>query len=115
MLFTGDAGAETEARLLAAGDDLRSDVLKVGHHGSAYGTTPDFVRAVSPRVAIISVGRNNLFGHPSPQTIATLRIAGARTLRTDHDGAITVTTDGSRFETTPFLVPTSPRADADAP
>ncbi len=115
MLFTGDSGAETEARLLAAGDDLRADVLKVGHHGSAYGTTPDFVRAVSPRVAIVSVGRNNLFGHPSPQTIATLLAAGVRTLRTDRDGAVTVTSDGSRLEATSFLVPTAPRADADAP
>jgi competence protein ComEC len=115
MLFTGDAGAETEARLLAAGDDLRADVLKVGHHGSAYGTTPDFVRAVGARIAVVSVGRNNLFGHPSPRTLATLQSVGARAFRTDRDGAVTITTDGSRFETTPFLVSDSPRADAATP
>ena len=72
MLFTGDAGSEAEQRLLANGVDLRAEVLKVGHHGSAYGSTPEFVRAVSPQIAIVSVGRENLFGHPSPHTIATL-------------------------------------------
>ncbi len=103
MLFTGDAGAETETRLLRAGDDLRADVLKVGHHGSAYGTTAAFVQAVVPRAAIISVGRNNLFGHPAPATIATLINNGARVYRTDEDGAITVDTNGSSIEVTPFL------------
>jgi competence protein ComEC len=114
MLFTGDAGAETEARMLAARDDLRADILKVGHHGSAYGTTPAFVRAVAPHIAIVSVGRNNLFGHPSPATIATLRAAGATVFRTDRDGAVIVATDGRRFEATSFLAPDPSPAVADA-
>jgi beta-lactamase superfamily II metal-dependent hydrolase len=97
MLFMGDAGRETEERLLAAGDDLRADVLKVGHHGSAYGTTPEFLRAVSPRDAIISVGRNNLFGHPAPATLATLSEARVTVYRTDRDGAVTVDSDGAGF------------------
>ncbi len=94
MLFTGDAGAEAEERILASGADLRADVLKVGHHGSAYSSTPAFIRAVSPRYAVISVGRNNLFGHPAQSTIETLQHAGARIYRTDEDGAVTIHTDG---------------------
>jgi competence protein ComEC len=103
MLFTGDAGSEAEARILAAGDDVRAEVLKVGHHGSAYGTTPEFLRAVAPRVALISVGRDNLFGHPAPATLATLSAAGVATYRTDRDGAITVTSDGRRYAVETFL------------
>ena len=103
MLFTGDAGAETEQRLLERDDDLRADVLKVGHHGSAYGTTPAFVRAVAARAAIISVGRNNLFGHPAPTTLETLAGSGARVYRTDRDGAIVLRTDGTSFGIEPFL------------
>ncbi|MBV8244478.1 MAG: DNA internalization-related competence protein ComEC/Rec2 [Candidatus Eremiobacteraeota bacterium] len=95
MLFTGDAGAEAEQRILAEGVDLHADVLKVGHHGSAYGSTPAFIAAVRPRYAIISVGRHNLFGHPAPLTIATLQRYGAHIYRTDKDGAIVVETDGT--------------------
>jgi competence protein ComEC len=90
MLFTGDAGAATEARMLASGTDVRADVLKVGHHGSAYSSTPAFVAAVHPHVALISVGRHNLFGHPAPTIFATLSSAGATIYRTDVCGAIIV-------------------------
>jgi competence protein ComEC len=103
MLFTGDAGTETEERLLQNRVDLRADVLKVGHHGSAYGTTPEFVHAVSPRAAVISVGRNNLFGHPAPATLAVLRNADAKLYRTDQDGAVTIRSDGMSFSVAPFL------------
>lgn len=103
MLFMGDAGTETENRLLMHGDDLQADVLKVGHHGSAYGTTPGFVRAVGASAAIISVGRDNLFGHPAKQTLATLQSADVRVYRTDRDGAVTLRSDGSSFTITPFL------------
>jgi competence protein ComEC len=105
MLFTGDAGAEAEARMLAAGDDLRADVLKVGHHGSAYSSTPEFIRAVAPSDAIISVGRDNLFGHPAANTLATLERAGAHIYRTDQDGAITVSTGGADFRVEQFILP----------
>jgi competence protein ComEC len=98
MLFTGDAGAETEQRILAERDDLHADVLKVGHHGSAYGTTKAFLDAVAPSVSIISVGRDNLFGHPAPSTIDALRRRGITIYRTDRDGAVTVTTDGSSYK-----------------
>jgi competence protein ComEC len=103
MLFMGDAGRETEERLLADGDDLRAGVLKVGHHGSAYGTTPVFLRAVAPRDAIISVGRNNLFGHPATSTLDSLRADGVTIHRTDRDGAVIVESDGDGFRTTNYL------------
>ncbi|MBV8532048.1 MAG: DNA internalization-related competence protein ComEC/Rec2 [Candidatus Eremiobacteraeota bacterium] len=95
MLFTGDAGSESERRFLAEGIDLRADVLKVGHHGSAYGSSPEFIAAVAPRYAVISVGRHNLFGHPAPSTLATLQRFGARVYRTDENGAVTMVSDGT--------------------
>jgi competence protein ComEC len=95
MLFTGDAGATAESRFLAEGIDLRCDVLKVGHHGSAYGSTAAFIAAVRPRYAIVSVGRHNLFGHPAAQTLETLERFRARIYRTDESGAVRVATDGS--------------------
>ncbi len=82
-LFMGDAGIQSEARLLEGGIGLHADVLKVGHHGSAYSSSPAFVRAVSPRYALISVGRDNPFGHPAASTLETLRSGGALLLRTD--------------------------------
>ncbi|HEY8309454.1 MAG TPA: hypothetical protein VIG47_02810 [Gemmatimonadaceae bacterium] len=105
MLFTGDAGSEAEERILASGSDVRAEVLKVGHHGSAYSSTPAFIRAVSPRFAVISVGRNNLFGHPSPTTLETLRNFGATVFRTDEDGGVTVETDGHAVAVNPLLSP----------
>ena len=91
MFFTGDAGAAAEQRFLSEGVDLRCAILKVGHHGSAYSSTPAFIEAVRPRFAMVSVGRHNLFGHPAPQTIATLERFGATIYRTDEAGAVTIT------------------------
>ena len=79
-----------EQRLLESDADLRSDVLKVGHHGSAYSSAPGFVAAVQPRYALISVGRHNLFGHPAAATLATLRKVGAMPYRIDVCGAVTL-------------------------
>jgi len=94
MLFTGDAGVAAEQRFLSEGIDLHADVLKVGHHGSAYSSSSEFIRTVHPHDAIISVGRHNVFGHPAPATIGTLERAGSRIHRTDEDGANTVLNDG---------------------
>lgn len=100
MLFTGDAGFETEQRLLREGVDLRAAVLKVGHHGSAYASKPAFLRAVRPRVGLVSVGRHNVFGHPAPSTIGNLEAAGTAVYRTDRCGAITLSvTSGVRVDT----------------
>ncbi len=94
MLFTGDAGSAAERRFLDEAVDLHADVLKVGHHGSAYSSSPEFIAAVHPRYAIISVGRHNLFGHPAPSTIETLRRFGASIYRTDENAAVTVSSNG---------------------
>ncbi len=102
MLFMGDAGAQSETRMLAAGADLEADVLKVGHHGSAYSSTPAFIAAVQPRYSMISVGRHNLFGHPAQTTLTTLQQLGATVYRTDRCGAITVEA-GPAITITPML------------
>jgi len=105
MLFTGDAGSAAEQRFLDEGVDLHADVLKVGNHGSAYGSTPAFIAAVAPRYAIVSVGRHNMFGHPAPSTIATLQHFGATVYRTDGNGAVSITSDGTHLGVTAMLDP----------
>jgi len=87
VMFTGDAPAGMERRLLAAGADLRADILKVGHHGSRRSTSAAFLAAVSPSLAVVSVGRNS-YGHPDPSVLRRLAAAGARILRTDRDGDV---------------------------
>jgi competence protein ComEC len=84
--------------------------LKVGHHGSAYGSSAAFVAAVHPQYAIISVGRHDLFGHPAASTLATLRRFGARVYRTDRNGAVTVLTDGRTIAVFAMLEPDAARA-----
>jgi competence protein ComEC len=79
------------------------DVLKVGHHGSAYGSTAAFISAVHPAYAIISVGRHNLFGHPAISTLETLQRFGARVYRTDENGAATLVTDGVEISVSTML------------
>lgn len=103
MLFTGDAGTAAEQRFLREGLDLRATILKVGHHGSAYGSTPAFIAAVHPAYAIVSVGRHNMFGHPAPSTIQTLQRFGARVYRTDQNGAVTVVTNGTAVRVQAFV------------
>ena len=83
-----------EAKLLAAGTDLHADVLKVGHHGSRTSTTPAFLDAVSPSVALISAGFENSFGHPHPDVLGRLSARHSAVLRTDLDGLVTARTDG---------------------
>ncbi|MES1166095.1 MAG: ComEC/Rec2 family competence protein [Verrucomicrobiota bacterium] len=95
MLFAGDAETPTEAWLLASGEDLRADVLKVAHHGSRYASGARFLRAVRPRVAVISAGAGNEYGHPAPLTLARLGRLGVSVYRTDLDGDVTVETDGA--------------------
>jgi competence protein ComEC len=98
LLLTGDAEHDAEARLLASNRrELEADVLKIGHHGSRTSTTEDFLEAVAPRVATISCGTRNRFGHPSPGVMARLEAAGTRALRTDRNGGIRLRTDGQHL------------------
>jgi competence protein ComEC len=95
ILLVGDAERSEEQALLATlRDRLRADVLKVGHHGSRTSSSPEFLGAVRPTEAVVSVGRRNRFGHPSPEAVSALAAAGARIWRTDRDGAVVVSTDG---------------------
>jgi competence protein ComEC len=100
FLFTGDATQEVEERLLKGQDDLKADVLKVGHHGSKYSTLLEFVQAVAPAYGVISVGENN-FGHPHLRVLKNLSQAGVEILRTDQLGDIIFTSDGQTL----FFVP----------
>ncbi|WP_416979103.1 ComEC/Rec2 family competence protein [Streptomyces sp. T028] len=96
MLLLGDLEPPAQRALLrspAAGAVRRVDVLKVAHHGSAY-QDPDLIRAVAPRLALISAGAENPYGHPAPSTVAALRAGGAVVLRTDRDGALAVAGTG---------------------
>jgi competence protein ComEC len=97
FIFTGDAEREAEKDMIAARLPLRTDVLKVAHHGSKNSTTKEFLDAVQPRVALISVGANNRYGHPNAGTIERCEAVGARVFRTDRDGAIEMRTDGARL------------------
>jgi competence protein ComEC len=95
FLLTGDLSAEGEEALLRTGVDLRSEVLKLGHHGSDGSSTPAFLAAVRPAVAVVSAGASNSFGHPSPSTI--LRLGATPLLRTDRNGSVRFETDGKRL------------------
>ena len=94
FLFTGDAEKESEELMLAQGYDLHADVLKVGHHGSSSSTTPAFLEAVRPRLAVISCGKNNDYGHPHKELLTLLSDAGVPYRRTDLNGTVVVYSDG---------------------
>ncbi len=91
FLFTGDLEAKGEQTLLHSGSPIASNVLKVSHHGAAEATTADFIQAVSPQLAVISVGPNR-FGHPASETLK--RLEHVTVLRTDLYGTIDIRTDG---------------------
>lgn len=92
VLLTGDVELLAQGDLLSSGVDLRADVLKVPHHGSRYSLRP-FLGAVSPRLALISVGAGNTYGHPSKSTVDALLAGGALVARTDTDGDTAVIPD----------------------
>jgi beta-lactamase superfamily II metal-dependent hydrolase len=94
FLFMGDAESSTERWLLDRQANVRAQVLKVAHHGSRHSSGARFLAAVKPAVAVVSVGATNEYRHPAPATLARLEAAGARILRTDLDGGVTIETDG---------------------
>lgn len=101
FLFTGDAERETEEIILDSGLDVRSTVLKVGHHGSDTSTSYRFLYEVQPKYAVISVGADNSYGHPNESVTSRLRDADVTVYRTDEMGDIVCTSDGKAvtFET----------------
>lgn len=94
FLFVGDAQTSEENDILASGRTVKSDVLKVGHHGSETSTGADFLAAVAPKYAVIEVGDSNSYNHPNQGTLDRLKAAGVTLFRTDLQGTITCTSDG---------------------
>ncbi|HEX5965792.1 MAG TPA: DNA internalization-related competence protein ComEC/Rec2, partial [Pyrinomonadaceae bacterium] len=106
ILLTGDIEKKAEAALVAP--ELRADVVKVPHHGSKTSSTAAFVSATNPRFAIISVGRDSMFGHPHAEVVERWKHGGAEVLTTGKCGTITVITDGTGLSVRGF-VPTCER------
>lgn len=94
-LFTGDATSTSETKLMQRWGDVQSQFLKVAHHGSATSSSADFLAAVNPQIAAISVGAGNGYGHPAPDVLARLADAGALIYRTDLSGTLTFVSDGA--------------------
>ena len=90
ILFTGDIGMDTEEALILSGVLTDCDILKVAHHGSKYSTSEAFLMVVSPETAVVSVGKDNYYGHPAAECLARLEESGAYVLRTDTDGAVII-------------------------
>lgn len=100
FLLTGDAELETEARLLDTPEALRADVLKVAHHGSAFSSSLRFLEAVAPAYALVSCGAGNDYRHPHGVALERILGVGARILRTDLHGTITLTSRSPVLEVT---------------
>ncbi len=108
LLLTGDIERTVERKILADGDELTANFLKVPHHGGKTSSTAPFLDAVHPAVAAISVGEANPFGHPSTDAVERIMAEGTRLLRTDRDGAITISTDGQLLNVRSFFTCTAP-------
>ena len=98
FLFTGDAQSDSEKEMIGKGYDLKSDVLKCGHHGSSTSTSAAFLRAVAPGAAIISCGVNNDYGHPDKAVVNRLQKAGVTIYRTDQQDTILASCDGKTIQ-----------------
>ncbi len=96
-LLTGDISSNSEGVLIDSGEDLRSNVIKVGHHGSKYSSSVEFLAAVKPQAAVISVGKRNRYGHPTQEALGRLEEMGAKVLRTDELGDVELVSDGEKM------------------
>ena len=96
FLFTGDTTSAVEYKML--NDDISADVLKVAHHGSRYSSSKEFIEKVNPKYAIISVGKNNDYGHPHKETIRRLKKNKTKIYRTDYLGTILVESNGNKID-----------------
>ena len=96
FLFTGDAEESIEKELASKSFNLKSDLLKIGHHGSSTSTSEIFLEKVNPKITVISVGKDNSYGHPTKETLE--KIKNTRVFRTDLDGSIVITSDGESLK-----------------
>lgn len=97
FLLTSDLEKESEEKLLNDSDDINVNILKVGHHGSLTSTTDDFMLRVRPQYSVISVGKNNRYGHPRQEVIERLEYFGSKIYRTDLDGGVIFKSDGNKL------------------
>ncbi len=112
FLFTGDLEHDAESQLAQSNAELSSTVLKVGHHGSSTSSSYIFLRRVLPEFAVISCGKGNSYGHPEEETLSRLEQAEAQIYRTDLNGTVMVSTDGTaitfHFDNTVFTASAAP-------
>jgi competence protein ComEC len=113
FLLTGDIEKAAENSLSALPQQLKADVVKVPHHGSKTSSTEPFVLATKPTLAIISVGRNSIFGHPHKEVVQRWQSNGATVLTTGVCGTITITTDGRALSLKTFVEPNTRHGDAE--
>lgn len=98
FLFMGDAEKISEQEMLTNNYDLSCDVLKVGHHGSSSSSSKEFLDKASPKIAVISCGKNNEYGHPHKETLAEFKKRNYTVYRTDIDGTVVLTSDGKNIK-----------------
>lgn len=110
FLFNGDAADQSENEIIKGGFNLKADVLKVGHHGSATSSSAAFLSKVQPKYAVISVGKGNTYGHPTQDTIARLANIDAKVYRTDQSGTIVAESDGTNITINAIASEVQPRA-----
>jgi competence protein ComEC len=102
FLLPGDVEAKAEKEIISNGENVSADFLKVPHHGSKSSSTEAFLESVAPRFAVISVGEGNSFGHPNDSVVDRYEEKHARVMRTDQDGAVTATTNGTNLTVKSF-------------
>jgi beta-lactamase superfamily II metal-dependent hydrolase len=114
FLFTGDAEFKSETDMIKSKQTLKSDVLKVGHHGAKTSTSTNFLKVVKPTYAVISVGKGNSYGHPTSATLNRLKSAKVKVFRTDKQGTIIAKTNGSTltFNTKPITTSSSTKTSS---
>lgn len=97
FLFQGDAERRSEEVILDKGDSIKADVIKIGHHGSSTSSTPEYIKAVDPSVAVIMLGKDNKYGHPHFETMELLEELGIVVYRTDEDGTVVMVSNGEQL------------------
>ena len=103
ILLSGDIEKEAEDRIVRSGHTLKAEVLKVPHHGSSSSSTLPFLEKVNPTYAMISVGARAMGRLPHPEVLRRFQDLGCRVYRTDHQGAMTVVTDGEKIKIIPTI------------
>lgn len=100
FLFTGDAEKQAENDILSFGEDVKADVLKLGHHGSSTSTGENWLEAVDPKICIMSLGEGNDYGHPHKETLQAMKDYNLEYFRTDINGNIVIVSDGKNISVT---------------